>query len=245
MYRAIVVTIVLFIAVLGLLANATAVERGRILVVQATGKGTGTTRPIPPVSVSGTKEGNCFDVELFDVMAERTIGTATRCFADVNTAGTGMALTETTFFRLREGTLVSRSRTIIQPAIDSTPQATHIAVALPDTTTNTILTDAGNGTFKSVTGNVRLIGAMDMSQFRERNEIAFNDMFVIELEEVNRDGRIRQVQKQLQRAGFYSGAIDGIPGPETETALRQYQAKHGLPTTGRPDEATRKSLSIQ
>jgi peptidoglycan hydrolase-like protein with peptidoglycan-binding domain len=84
---------------------------------------------------------------------------------------------------------------------------------------------------------------MDMRQFRARNEIAFNDLVVIEL--VDRDLRVSQVQKHLQAAGVYNGAIDGVLGPQTREALRQYQARRGLPTTGELDEATRKALSSQ
>jgi putative peptidoglycan binding protein len=233
------------ITVLTLLTHATAVEKSRTLVVQLTGKDIGETRSIPQIAATGTAEGNCFDVDLFDVRAGKALGTATRCFADVHTVGTGMALTDTIFFHLPEGTLVSRSRTTVQPAIDSSPEVTHVAVALPDAATNAVLADAGSGPFQGVMGRTRLAGVMDMRQFQERNEIAFNDLFVIELEEVNRDARIRQIQQQLQAAGFYSGAIDGLLGPGTKTALRQYQAKHGLPTTGELDEATRKALDAR
>jgi hypothetical protein len=59
-----------------------------------------------------------------------------------------MALMETTFFRLKEGTIVSRSRTVIQPAIDGSPDVTHIAMATPESYDNTILADTGSGAFK-------------------------------------------------------------------------------------------------
>jgi hypothetical protein len=232
----------MLIAVLGLSATAWTAGNGRTLVMQLKGKDIGETRTIPPVTASGTREGNCFDVDLFDVTTNRHAGTATRCFADINTIGTGMALTETTYFRLKEGTIVSRSRTIVQPTIDGSPDVTHIAMATPETYDNTILADAGSGAFKGVPGSVRLAGLMDMRQFRERNEIALDDIAVIEL--IDRDARLHQVQKRLQAAGFYTGPIDGVPGPETRTALRQYQAKHGLPATGELDEATRRALGV-
>lgn len=57
--------------------------------------------------------------------------------------------------------------------------------------------------------------------------------------------QIRQAQERLKAAGFDPGPIDGLLGPRTKTALRQYQAAQGLPTTGVLDAATRKALGIQ
>jgi len=253
MRKTIVITMLLCMAVVGFHVTTATADNGRTLVLQLKGRDTGETRAIPPVANTGTREGNCFDMNLFDVVANRAIGTATRCFADISTVGSGMALTDTTFFRLPEGTIISRNRTTIQPTIDNSPDVTHIAVAIPDSSTTTLLPEAGSGIFKGVMGSVRLAGAMDMSQFRARNEIAFNDLVVIELagrelaadrEPADRDERIRRAQQQLQVAGFYSGSIDGTLGPQSRTALRDYQAKHGLPNTGRLDMATRKALDV-
>ncbi|MEA5554810.1 glucose-6-phosphate dehydrogenase assembly protein OpcA [Anabaena cylindrica UHCC 0172] len=41
-----------------------------------------------------------------------------------------------------------------------------------------------------------------------------------------------ETQYLLAATGFYNGPIDGILGPQTETALREVQKKHGLPETG-------------
>jgi TonB family protein len=54
----------------------------------------------------------------------------------------------------------------------------------------------------------------------------------------------RQVQERLRRAGYNPGAADGVPGPQTVTALRQYQTAQGLPVTGLLDEATRRALGL-
>ena len=56
---------------------------------------------------------------------------------------------------------------------------------------------------------------------------------------------IRQVQKRLQDSGFPPGALDGTLGSQTHKALRQYQRKKGLPTTGKPDAATLKALGVR
>jgi TonB family protein len=54
----------------------------------------------------------------------------------------------------------------------------------------------------------------------------------------------RQVQEYLRSAGYNPGAADGVPGPQTVAALRQYQTAQGLPVTGLLDEATRKTLGL-
>jgi TonB family protein len=54
----------------------------------------------------------------------------------------------------------------------------------------------------------------------------------------------RQVQERLHHAGYNPGAADGVPGPQTVAALRQYQTAQGLPVTGLLDEATRKALGL-
>ena len=41
-----------------------------------------------------------------------------------------------------------------------------------------------------------------------------------------------ETQQLLTNLGFYSGPIDGIPGPQTEAALREGQKKYKLPVTG-------------
>jgi hypothetical protein len=39
--------------------------------------------------------------------------------------------------------------------------------------------------------------------------------------------RVVQLQRRLARAGYYSGAIDGIMGPATRRAIRAYERDHG------------------
>ena len=39
--------------------------------------------------------------------------------------------------------------------------------------------------------------------------------------------RVAQLQRRLARAGYYSGAIDGIMGPQTRRAIRAYERSHG------------------
>jgi peptidoglycan hydrolase-like protein with peptidoglycan-binding domain len=56
--------------------------------------------------------------------------------------------------------------------------------------------------------------------------------------------QIQQVQERLQAEGFDPGPADGLLGPKTEAALRQYQEKQGLPVSGEPDEETLERLQI-
>ena len=56
------------------------------------------------------------------------------------------------------------------------------------------------------------------------------------------DWHIGQAQERLQTLGFHPGPIDGVLGPRTKAAFRQYQAQHSLPVTGVLDDATRTSL---
>jgi hypothetical protein len=54
--------------------------------------------------------------------------------------------------------------------------------------------------------------------------------------------QIRRYQERLDAEGFPTGSEKGVLTPQTEAALRAYQAKYGLPLTGTLDEATQSSL---
>lgn len=53
---------------------------------------------------------------------------------------------------------------------------------------------------------------------------------------------IAGVQERLNNLGFGCGRNDGQLGERTRTALRAFQAKHELPVSGEPDQATRDKL---
>lgn len=44
------------------------------------------------------------------------------------------------------------------------------------------------------------------------------------------------VQQELRRAGYYRGAVDGVIGSGTRSAIRAYERAHGLPADGRIDD---------
>jgi len=50
------------------------------------------------------------------------------------------------------------------------------------------------------------------------------------------------VQARLNNLGFNCGEVDGMAGPETKTAICQFQRKYGLTESGEADSATRDKL---
>jgi len=58
------------------------------------------------------------------------------------------------------------------------------------------------------------------------------------------DRVIADVQTELQEMGYYTGEVDGLLGPLTRQALRDYQADHGLMVTEVIDEPTLDALQL-
>lgn len=59
------------------------------------------------------------------------------------------------------------------------------------------------------------------------------------------DSTIRDLQRMLQTEGFYKGRVDGIPGPKTKSALRQFQRTNNIIASGRLDDETVRQLGVQ
>ncbi|MGH7824535.1 MAG: peptidoglycan-binding domain-containing protein [Candidatus Binatia bacterium] len=57
--------------------------------------------------------------------------------------------------------------------------------------------------------------------------------------------QVRQVQKKLNDMGFHAGQVDGVWGPNTQAALRNFQQAKGLDATGRLNEQTMNALGIE
>jgi Putative peptidoglycan binding domain/Protein of unknown function (DUF1236) len=55
---------------------------------------------------------------------------------------------------------------------------------------------------------------------------------------------IREIQQVLLEKGFFHGRVDGRMGPETMSAIREFQQREGIEVTGRIDERTMTSLGI-
>jgi peptidoglycan hydrolase-like protein with peptidoglycan-binding domain len=56
---------------------------------------------------------------------------------------------------------------------------------------------------------------------------------------------LKLVQERLQAEGVYAGPVDGELNAQTEAALRRYQEKRGIPTSGAVDEATLQELQLR
>ena len=55
---------------------------------------------------------------------------------------------------------------------------------------------------------------------------------------------VRQIQTALKRQGYYNGAIDGVFGSATQTAVRKFQAAKGLAVDGICGTSTLSALGI-
>lgn len=55
--------------------------------------------------------------------------------------------------------------------------------------------------------------------------------------------QVRQVQQKLNDMGYHAGSVDGVLGPQTESALRQFQQARTLDATGHIDSKTLAALN--
>jgi peptidoglycan hydrolase-like protein with peptidoglycan-binding domain len=56
---------------------------------------------------------------------------------------------------------------------------------------------------------------------------------------------VKKLQQSLKHLGFDPGPVDGVSGPRTRAAIRAFQKKHSLESTGKMDAATLKLLEQQ
>jgi peptidoglycan hydrolase-like protein with peptidoglycan-binding domain len=54
---------------------------------------------------------------------------------------------------------------------------------------------------------------------------------------------VTDIQRELARRGFYDGAVDGLYGPRTDTAIRDFEQAAGLKSSGAPSEALLNSIA--
>ncbi|HEX6209788.1 MAG TPA: peptidoglycan-binding protein [Methylomirabilota bacterium] len=57
-------------------------------------------------------------------------------------------------------------------------------------------------------------------------------------------GDVRAAQQALRARGFDPGPVDGVMGPRTSAAVREFQEKENLTVTGRIDDETRDRLMV-
>jgi hypothetical protein len=58
------------------------------------------------------------------------------------------------------------------------------------------------------------------------------------------DATVAAVQRRLARAGYYHGAVDGVIGGGTRSAIRAYERNHGLVVDGRIDRRLLATMGI-
>jgi len=56
--------------------------------------------------------------------------------------------------------------------------------------------------------------------------------------------QVAAMQQKLNERGFFAGRVDGLWGPDTSAAVRDFQQKNSLPPTGRLDPGTLQALGI-
>lgn len=57
-------------------------------------------------------------------------------------------------------------------------------------------------------------------------------------------GEVKEVQRRLKQWGYYSGAVDGIYGPATVKAVKEFQRKNGLTADGVAGRSTYEALGM-
>lgn len=182
-------TVSITIAIVALVALTGATARADVevetITVELRGTATGELRMVE--NLDGVdKEMVCFDVSLFKPGTDKMVGQGTDCF-DFSTlvlspaGGPGFTFSNTTFFHLKGGTIVSQNRTTVQPVIDDSSAGsgvTHITGDIPDPTLNNVISTTGKFS-KAATGSVRLSGGADLSV---PGDVTFSCIFVISLD---------------------------------------------------------------
>ena len=55
---------------------------------------------------------------------------------------------------------------------------------------------------------------------------------------------VATIQQKLQAAGTYTGRVDGVWGPDSDTALQRFQQSHQLQATGQMNQATAATMGL-
>jgi murein L,D-transpeptidase YcbB/YkuD len=56
---------------------------------------------------------------------------------------------------------------------------------------------------------------------------------------------VKQAQEKLSAAGHDAGQPDGVMGPQTQTALKEFQQSKGLEASGKLDQETVAALGVE
>ncbi|MCY1125534.1 peptidoglycan-binding domain-containing protein [Frigidibacter sp. RF13] len=111
---------------------------------------------------------------------------------------------------------------------------------------------SGEDAFLFITGDGRSLTVSDIASLlqRARNGVTFQPQVAaapnVPLEAGSLNGlatiEVMRLQRALGGLGYKIGAVDGMGGPLTETALRAFQLDQGLEPTGKLDPETAKAL---
>ncbi len=154
---------------------------GNVMVLNLIGTSEGTPSTVPDIDGDGeADDATCFTVDLVNAKNGHWIGSADDCLSMIEAVDGGISLVGTTYFHLPQGTLVTRGKTTVQPAVTNivtrtNRTMTHITGAAG--AGNAILEES-TGRFTGQEGTVRLSGMVDMSV---EGEITFDCLFVIAL----------------------------------------------------------------
>jgi hypothetical protein len=106
-----------------------------------------------------------------------------------------------------------------------------------------------NGVIRSkATGRRWDVGVLvpGVSYFQSERPVPFTPPeFVIRLTEpLTRGDLVRKIQRALSAAGFHPGKVDGVFGPQTAHAVREFQSAHNLVADGEVGAITLEALKI-
>jgi hypothetical protein len=120
----------------------------------------------------------CYPLDLVDVKTGKVIGDAVDCLTNIDdeTYAPGVALTGTTFFNFKSGTVVTQGLTTVQPILHVPNDFTHITGAIPSPGDNNVI--YGDRKFHGVSGTARLSGAVNLTGFP--GSATFDCVFILD-----------------------------------------------------------------
>jgi peptidoglycan hydrolase-like protein with peptidoglycan-binding domain len=84
----------------------------------------------------------------------------------------------------------------------------------------------------------------DMEQQSQRQAGAAGQAQKISAQQLSSD-QVKQIQQALQDKGVSPGPVDGVVGPKTKQALRQFQQDQGIAGSGQINEQTLQALDLE
>ena len=153
------------------------------IIVQFHGTDIGEERLIDD-GVGGVLPALCFDVDMRDLSTGKKVGTGIDCLSEVTDVSGGISLLATSIFEFKNGTIVNRGYTSVQPKTVGSPDITHITGSIPTSTDSTLIASLGKGKYAGKTGQTRLSGAVAMKALGDgRLQITFDCIFVVTLDD--------------------------------------------------------------